>query len=63
MAVMWPERHGSGGATARGGGAATAKDGTALRPSPEQMGAPTSYPRSLRTLRDDPELEGSPEVS
>ena len=54
--------HGSGGATASSGGAATAKTATALRPSPEQMGAPNSYPRLLRTLRDDPELKGSPEA-
>ena len=63
MAVVWPERHGSGGATARSGGAATAKDGTALRPSPEQMGGRTRFTRVEGTLRHDPELLGSPEVS
>ena len=53
---------GHGGATARGGGGATGNAATAMQPNLEQKGAPTSYPRSLRTFRDDPELEGSPEV-
>ena len=53
-----PEVDGSGGATRRGGRAGTGNVAMVIRPSPEQMGAPTSYPRLLRTLRDDPELKG-----
>ena len=57
-----PEGNYRGGATARGGGKATAKTATTLRLRPQQMGDRLSTTGVLGTLRHDPELLGSPEA-
>ena len=61
MAVVWPERHGSGGATARGGGAATVNTAMVLWPRLAQMGGRPSYTMALGTLWHDPEVGRLPE--
>ena len=53
---------GSGGATARSGGAGTGNAATVIPPSLEQMGATPSISGIPGTLRHDPELLGSPEA-
>ena len=57
-----PEVDGSGGATARSGGAGTGNAATVIPPSLEQMGATPSISGIPGTLRHDPELLGSPEA-
>ena len=57
-----PEVDGSGGATARSGGAGTGNAATVIPPSLEQIGATPSISGIPGTLRHDPELLGSPEA-
>ena len=61
--VAGPEVDGSGGATARGGGDATAPTATAARPRFTQTGARTSTREAQGVLPEVPELAKTPEVS